>query len=126
MAAINVGGTVAFSISPGSMNRFKLFAWLAVCLLPKCSPYPGPNSVIVCDNASFHRSTIVKALCTTFGVKIVYLPPYSPHLNVIELLFNALKQNLRKYPQLTAQNVRLVAMLFMIKLKNINWRGVAS
>ena len=126
MAAINVNGTVAYNVLPGSMNKNKLFWWTYICLIPKLSPYPGPNSVLVLDNVSFHRSIMFKALCMAYGIKIIYLPPYSPHLNVIELLFNAIKTNLKKYQIHCRQDPKLCTELLMeLKLNHIDWRPVA-
>ncbi len=98
-----------------------------VFICPKCSPFPGPNSVIIMDNASFHRSHIVRHLCALYGVKLIYLPPYSPHLNVVEHLFNALKSSLRKYRHWSSLNVKYAAMwLMQTKLNFIDWRSVAK
>jgi transposase len=42
-------------------------------------------------NASFHHSERVKQLCSEAGVKLLYLPPYSPDFNPIEEYFAELK-----------------------------------
>jgi hypothetical protein len=57
-------------------------------LLAHCGTWPEPKSVLVMDNASFHRSERVAQLCQDAGVKLVYLPPYSPDLNPIEEYFS--------------------------------------
>jgi transposase len=51
----------------------------------------------VMDNASFHRTDRVEQLCAEAGVKLVYLPPYSPDLNPIEELFAELKGFIKKH-----------------------------
>jgi transposase len=43
------------------------------------------------DNASFHHAERIKQLCADAGVKLIYLPPYSPDLNPIEEFFAELK-----------------------------------
>jgi transposase len=43
------------------------------------------------DNASFHRSEGLEQMYADAGVKLVYLPPYSPDLNPIEEFFAKLK-----------------------------------
>jgi hypothetical protein len=53
-------------------------------LLQHCGRWPGPRSVIVMDNASFHHTDRLDQMCRDAGVKLVYLPPYSPDLNPIE------------------------------------------
>jgi hypothetical protein len=53
-------------------------------LLQHCGRWPAPRSVIVMDNASFHHTDRLDQMCRDAGVKLVYLPPYSPDLNPIE------------------------------------------
>ena len=65
-------------------------------LLPHCGRWPEPKSVFVMDNASFHRSDRVKQLCNYAGVKLLYLPPYSPDLNPIEEFFAELKAFIKR------------------------------
>jgi transposase len=47
------------------------------------------------DNALFHHSERIEQMCTEAGVKLVYLPPYSPDLNPIEEFFAELKAFIR-------------------------------
>lgn len=52
-------------------------------------------SVVVLDNAKIHRSKAFKKRIEYWekrGLFFVYLPPYSPHLNIIEKLWFELKQ----------------------------------
>ena len=52
--------------------------------------------VILLDNASHHRygavNELVKSTCRE--IKLVYLPPYTPQLNPIEIWWRALKEML--------------------------------
>jgi transposase len=53
------------------------------------------ETVVVADNASVHRSKALRecmALWQTRGLFIVFLPPYSPHLNCAETLWRKLKK----------------------------------
>ena len=43
------------------------------------------------DNASFYCTPRIKELCSNAGVKLLYLPPYSPDLNPIEEFFAEMK-----------------------------------
>ena len=65
-------------------------------LLPYCGRWPEPKSVFIMDNASFHHSDRVKDLCSIAGVKLLYLPPYSPDLNPIEEFFAELKTFIKR------------------------------
>jgi transposase len=60
-------------------------------LLPSMNPWPGPNSVLVMDNAPIHHTERIKQMCRDARVKLVYLPPYSPDFNPIEEFFAELK-----------------------------------
>jgi transposase len=60
-------------------------------LLYYCGKWLEPKSVLVMDNASFHHTERIRQLCVAAGVKLVYLPPYSPDLNPIKKFFAELK-----------------------------------
>ena len=54
---------------------------------------PGPT-VLVLDNASVHRSKQVQAKRKEWkrkGLRLLFLPPYCPHLNLIETLWRQVK-----------------------------------
>jgi transposase len=65
-------------------------------LLHHCGKWPEPKSVLVMDNASFHHSERIRQLCHDAGVKLLYLPPYSPDLNPIEEFFAEMKAFIKK------------------------------
>ena len=47
---------------------------------------------VICDNAGYYRSQLVKAFLETSKVKLLFLPPYSPNLNLIERLWKFMKK----------------------------------
>lgn len=47
---------------------------------------------VVADNARYYRNRTVKAFLETSKVQIIFLPPYSPNLNLIERLWRFLKK----------------------------------
>ncbi|GCB25593.1 hypothetical protein AAWM_08478 [Aspergillus awamori] len=65
-------------------------------LLHHCGRWPEPKSVLIMDNASFHHSERVEQLCSDAGVKLLYLPLYSPDLNPIEEMFAELKAFIKR------------------------------
>jgi transposase len=65
-------------------------------LLPLCGKWPEPKSVLVMDNASFHHTQRIEQMCYNAGVKLVYLPPYSPDFNLIEEFFSELKAFIKR------------------------------
>ena len=60
------------------------------------NPYPGPNSVIVLDNAKIHHNEDLIEYLQAFGIRVEFLPSYSPDLNPIELAFCVIKSFLKK------------------------------
>ena len=76
----------------GTMDSSLFEAWFETRLLPCLAK----NTVIVMDNASFHRKSRLNPLAQQAGVRLVFLPPYSPELNPIEQFWAWLKRYLRK------------------------------
>ena len=64
------------------------------------------GDVVVIDNLRAHHSYGVKEAIERAGCTLLYLPPYSPELNPIELLWSKLKGLLRKAE---ARTLRLLA-----------------
>ena len=57
------------------------------------------NDVLVLDNASIHYSSDIavplNALLLASGVRLLFLPTYSPELNPCELVFSQVKRHMR-------------------------------
>ncbi len=51
----------------------------------------GPITLVL-DNARYQRNAVVQALATQLGITLLYLPPYSPNLNLIERLWKFIKR----------------------------------
>ena len=47
---------------------------------------------LVMDNASYQRCYFVRDLATALGIELLFLPPYSPNLNLIERLWKFVKK----------------------------------
>ncbi len=50
--------------------------------------------MVILDNASYHKSKKFKAEISKWsnrGLTLLYLPPYSPQLNIIEILWKFMK-----------------------------------
>jgi transposase len=59
-------------------------------------PQLREGDTLILDNLSTHKIQIVSPLLSGRGVRVRYLPPYSPDLNPIELAFAKLKAHLRQ------------------------------
>lgn len=57
--------------------------------------YAGRTVHLVLDNAKYQKCRAVQGLATELCIDLVYIPPYSPNLNLIELLWKFVKGELR-------------------------------
>ena len=55
-----------------------------------------PGDVVVLDNLGSHKANAVRRAVQAAGAHLLFLPPYSPDLNPIEMMFSKLKTLLRK------------------------------
>lgn len=62
-------------------------AWVEQQLVPTLSK----GDAVVMDDLSSHEVTGVRAAIEKVGASLLYLPPYSPNFNPIELLFAKFK-----------------------------------
>jgi transposase len=76
----------------GAMKREDFERFLRVDLLPRLLP----GSVLVLDNASIHKGGKIAALVRKAGCRVLYLPPYSPDFNPLELVWAFVKRLIRK------------------------------
>jgi transposase len=51
----------------------------------------GPVTLVL-DNARYQRNAVVEAVAKELGIKLLFLPPYSPNLNRIERLWKFIKR----------------------------------
>lgn len=58
--------------------------------------YPkAQRIVVICDNARYYRSNVVKDFLETSRVEIKFLPPYAPNLNLIERFWRFMNKKVR-------------------------------
>lgn len=69
-------------------------------------PQLREGDTLILDNLSTHKIQSVDRLLGARGVKVRYLPPYSPDLNPIELAFAKLKAHLRQAAARTLENLQ--------------------
>lgn len=91
--AIRRSGWVTLNTAFGSTNADRFVEWLSTKLLPKLRP----GDVLVMDNLKAHHDPRVLRVCRRHGIKLVYLPPYSPDYNPIEPGWALQKQLVRKH-----------------------------
>jgi transposase len=90
-AAIGLGGLIAPLLLPGSMNAEVLEAYVEQFLLPELRP----GDIVLWDNLGAHKHRDVVRVLEDANVRVVFLPPYSPDMNPIELAWSKVKQVMR-------------------------------
>src|SRR6478609_9230817 len=68
----------------GAMNSAVFLAYVRQVLVPTLSP----GDIVVMDNLSSHKAAGVRQAIESIGARLVYLPPYSPDFNPIELTYS--------------------------------------
>jgi len=94
LPALSLDGILHTSILEGSHNGDTFLDFIDG-LLDRMNPYPNPKSVIVLDNASIHHGEDAVEMVEDRGMRIEFLPPYSPDLNPIEEAFSSMKAWIR-------------------------------
>lgn len=92
LAALRAGGLTCPLVIDGAVNGDLFTAYVEQQLVPTLRP----GDVVVLDNLSSHKRAAVREAIEGAGCTLLLLPPYSPDLNPIELLFAKLKALLRK------------------------------
>jgi transposase len=91
-AGLRCGGLVAPWVLDGPMNGEAFLVYVEKVLAPCLSH----GDIVVIDNLPAHKVEGVRAAIEARGAILLYLPPYSPDLNPIEMAFAKLKTLLRK------------------------------
>jgi transposase len=92
VAALTPTGLQAPMTLLGAMDSDAFAAYVREFLLPTLTP----GTIVILDNLSVHKRADIRALVDAAGCQLVFLPPYSPDFNPIELVFSKLKTRLRR------------------------------
>ena len=92
VAALRCDAITAPLVIDGPMNGEIFRAYVEQHLLPTLRP----GDIVIMDNLSAHKVDGIRKLIEAAGATLLYLPPYSPDLNLIEQVFAKLKTLLRK------------------------------
>jgi transposase len=91
IAALGIKGMQCSTVVDGAVNGDVFEAFVEQVLAPELRS----DDVVIMDNLSSHKRLRVRELIESAGARLVFLPPYSPDLNPIELIFAKVKQLLR-------------------------------
>ena len=91
LSAINKNGFINNKIIDGSVNSDIYLDFF------KNNINNFKNKYILHDNARIHHTKKLKEYCSENNIFLLYIPPYTPEFNPIELIFSILKNHFRKF-----------------------------
>lgn len=91
LAGLTVDGVLAPMLLEGGTDREVFLAYLDHVLVPSLKPF----QIVIMDNLGAHHAHGVRERIEAAGCEVLFLPPYSPDLNPIEMLFSKLKTLVR-------------------------------
>ena len=101
VAGLRLSGIAAPFVLDGPINRDAFQAYVDQVLVPELTP----GDIVVMDNLGSHKGPAVRAAIETAGARLLFLPPYSPDFNPIEMAFSKLKALLRKAAERTVEGL---------------------
>ena len=91
IGALDINGVRCSTVVDGPVNAGVFTAFVEQVLCPALRP----GDAVVMDNLGSHKGAEVRRLIEQRGARVLLLPPYSPDLNPIEMVFAKIKQALR-------------------------------
>jgi len=111
MCAIGINGVIGYEYKTGAYNTESFLLFIESKLVPFFRQHP--NSVLVMENASLHKSSVVVNNFRDNSIVTKYLVPYSPKLNPIEEFFSMVKS---KYNEMKSLNNALTIEEILTKI----------
>ena len=97
--AIGIDGVRAVMAYEGATTKELFLRFVREALVPALRR----GDVVVMDNLGAHHAYGVRSAIESAGARLLYLPPYHPELNPIELAWSKLKGMLRDYKARTRE-----------------------
>lgn len=92
VAVIGLNGITAPLMFAGAMSGAIFYTYIEQCVAPTLAE----GDILIMDNLSAHKVAGITELAQARGAAVIYLPPYSPDLNPIELAWAKAKTILRR------------------------------
>ncbi len=101
VGALRCNGMTAPLVVDGPMTGPAFLSYVEQCLAPTLKR----KDIVAMDNLPTHKVPGVREAIEARGARLRYLPPYSPDLNPIEMVFSQLKSLLRKSAERTVRRL---------------------
>ena len=101
LAALTPDGIGPAVAIPGAVDGAAFVAYAQRVLAPSLRP----GQIVILDNLSAHKREEARSAVEAAGACLLFLPPYSPDFNPIELAFAKVKQRLRTAAERTPEGL---------------------
>lgn len=93
LSSVRLDGTLAYTFFQGALTGKIFLDYIQNILVPTLNK----GDIVIMDNLSCHKVKGVAEAIESAGASVLYLPPYSPDLNPIEMMWSKIKSLLRKW-----------------------------
>jgi transposase len=111
VVALRLTGLFAPMVVDGAINGELFVKYVRQELAPRLNP----GDIVVMDNLQTHKAAGVVDAIAAREARVLYLPPYSPDLNPIEMAFSKVKTELRR------RRLRTVGALWDAFGQSLDW-----
>ena len=91
IGCVSEDGMIAPYVLDGAVNAELFVAYIEQVLVPTLKV----DDIVIMDNLPVHKVPAVRRAIEAAGAQLLFLPPYSPDLNPIEMVFAKMKAKLR-------------------------------
>ena len=92
VGGLTLDGIVAPMTVDGAMTGIGFLAYVEQVL----APILAPGDIVILDNLPAHKPVAIRQAIEAAGAEMVFLPPYSPDFNPIEMAFSKIKALLKR------------------------------
>ena len=92
LSSVRANGDTVPLVFEGSLNGDLFKEYISKCLVPTLRK----GDIVILDNLTSHKVKGVVEPILAVGASVLYLPPYSPDFNPIEMMWSKIKAHLRK------------------------------
>jgi len=117
LSSVRANGDLVPLVYEGALNGDLFKAYISQCLVPTLRK----GDIVIMDNLTSHKVAGVVDPIIAAGAQVVYLPPYSPDFNPIEMMWSKVKAYLRKVKARTKESLEkaIVEALDLVTTDNI-------
>lgn len=119
ISSVRLDGTCVSMSFDGALDGELFKKYLEEFLTPSLRP----NDIVIMDNLSSHKVAGVIPIIEKVGAKVSYLPPYSPDLNPIEMMWSKIKAYLRKVKARTSDTLFEALAVALKNVKSLDING---